>query len=126
TRFLAGLAGEAVDDPLLPAVLDTIERFQLDRTDFAAFLRSMGMGLEITDYPDYPALLDYMEGSAAVIGTMMLPILAPIDADQAREPARQLGMAFQLTSFIRDVAEDYRRGRVYLPSADLDRFEVSR
>lgn len=126
TRFLAGLAGEAVDDPLLPAVLDTIERFQLDRTDFAAFLRSMAMDLEITDYPDYPALLDYMEGSAAVIGTMMLPILAPTDADQAREPARQLGLAFQLTNFIRDVAEDYRRGRVYLPSADLDRFEVSR
>jgi phytoene synthase len=66
-----------------------------------------------------------MEGSAAVIGTMMLPILEPTDAAAAREPARQLGLAFQLTNFIRDVAEDLDRGRVYLPQEDLARFGVT-
>jgi phytoene synthase len=66
-----------------------------------------------------------MEGSAAVIGTMMLPILSPTDAAAAREPARQLGLAFQLTNFIRDVAEDLDRGRIYLPQEDLARFGVT-
>ncbi|MBV1850134.1 phytoene/squalene synthase family protein [Catellatospora tritici] len=124
-RFVAGLHGARVDDPLLPAVLHTIAAFDLDRADFASFLHSMAMDLEIAQYADYDALLEYMEGSAAVIGTMMLPILDPADPAQAREPARQLGLAFQLTNFIRDVAEDLDRGRVYLPQEDLRRFGVS-
>ncbi|MFG2054173.1 phytoene/squalene synthase family protein [Micromonospora sp. NPDC048930] len=125
-RFVAGLHGEPVDDPLLPAVLHTIAVFDLDRADFASFLRSMAMDLTVTSYPTYHDLLDYMEGSAAVIGTMMLPILGSSDPAAAREPARQLGLAFQLTNFIRDVAEDLGRGRTYLPDEDLARFDVTR
>jgi phytoene synthase len=124
-RFRAGLAGEAVDDPILPAVLHTIATFDLDLGDFDAFLTSMAMDLTIDTYADYDALLSYMEGSAAVIGTMMLPILDPVDPAIAREPARQLGLAFQLTNFIRDVAEDVGRGRVYLPARDLELFGVT-
>lgn len=125
-RFLAGLHGARVDDPLLPAVLHTIAVFDLDKADFTAFLRSMAMDLTVTSYPRYADLLDYMEGSAAVIGTMMLPILGSTDRAAAREPARQLGFAFQLTNFIRDVAEDLERGRTYLPDEDLARFGVTR
>ncbi|HET8682709.1 MAG TPA: phytoene/squalene synthase family protein [Micromonosporaceae bacterium] len=125
-RFLAGLRGEPVDDPILPAVLHTIDAFDLDRADFAAFLRSMASDLTVTSYPTYADLLGYMEGSAAVIGTMMLPILSPTDPAAAREPARQLGLAFQLTNFIRDVAEDLARGRVYLPEEDLAAFGLAR
>jgi phytoene synthase len=124
-RFLAGLAGEDVDDPILPAVLHTITTLDLDRDDFATFLTSMAMDLNVTRYADYDALLRYMEGSAAVIGTMMLPILEPADPAAARRPARELGLAFQLTNFIRDVAEDLDRDRVYLPLADLERFGVT-
>jgi 15-cis-phytoene synthase len=61
-----------------------------------------------------------------VIGTMMLPILGADDPAAAREPARQLGLAFQLTNFIRDVVEDLDRGRVYLPAQDLARFGLTR
>jgi phytoene synthase len=125
-RFVAGLRGADVDDPLLPAVLHTIAEFGLDTEDFAAFLRSMSMDLTVTSYATYDDLLDYMEGSAAVIGTMMLPILGADDPVAAREPARQLGLAFQLTNFIRDVGEDLDRGRLYLPVEDLDRFGVTR
>lgn len=125
-RFAAGLAGERVHDPLLPAVLHTIEVFAMDRADFATFLDSMAMDLEVRDYATYDDLLSYMEGSAAAIGTMMLPILEPADRALAREPARQLGIAFQLTNFIRDVGEDLDRGRVYLPQADLDMFGLTR
>ncbi|MFJ8686166.1 phytoene/squalene synthase family protein [Micromonospora wenchangensis] len=126
SRFVAGLHGEPVDDPLLPAVLHTIAVFDLDRADFASFLRSMAMDLTVMSYPTYDDLLDYMEGSAAVIGTMMLPILGSSDPAAAREPARQLGFAFQLTNFIRDVAEDLDRGRTYLPDEDLAKFNVTR
>jgi 15-cis-phytoene synthase len=125
-RFVAGLRGEPVDDPLLPAVLHTIAVFDLDPDDFAAFLRSMAMDLTITSYPAYADLLGYMEGSAAVIGTMMLPILGSRDPAAAREPARQLGLAFQLTNFVRDVAEDLDRGRTYLPDEHLAEFGVTR
>ncbi|GID32663.1 phytoene/squalene synthase family protein [Paractinoplanes brasiliensis] len=124
--FVGGLRGEAVDDPLLPAVLHTIAVFDLDVDDFATFLRCMAMDLTVDRYATYDDLLDYMEGSAAVIGTMMLPILGSRDPAAAREPARQLGFAFQLTNFIRDVAEDLDRGRVYLPESHLGRFDVTR
>ncbi|MBM0274166.1 phytoene/squalene synthase family protein [Micromonospora tarensis] len=126
SKFVAGLHGAPVDDPLLPAVLHTIAVFDLDRDDFALFLKSMAMDLTVTAYPTYDHLLDYMEGSAAVIGTMMLPILGSSDPAAAREPARQLGFAFQLTNFIRDVAEDLDRGRTYLPDEDLAKFGVTR
>ncbi len=125
-QFVAGLRGEPVDDPLLPAVLHTIAVFDLEVDDFATFLRCMAMDLTENEYETYDDLLDYMEGSAAVIGTMMLPILGSRDPAAAREPARQLGFAFQLTNFIRDVAEDLDRGRIYLPQAHLAEFGVTR
>jgi|SRR5215207_3121133 len=124
-RFAAALDGAPVQDGVLPAVVHTIEVFDLDRADFAAFLRSMEMDLTITEYDTYDDLLDYMEGSAAAIGTMMLPILGAGDLALAREPARELGRAFQLTNFIRDIDEDLERGRVYLPSKDLAEFGVT-
>jgi phytoene synthase len=124
-RFVAGLRGEPIDDPLLPAVLHTIAVFDLDVDDFATFLRSMAMDLTLTSYDTYDDLLGYMDGSAAVIGTMMLPILGSRDPVTAREPARQLGFAFQLTNFIRDVAEDLDRNRVYLPQSHLAKFGVT-
>ncbi len=65
-----------------------------------------------------------MDGSAAVIGEMMLPILEPFDP-AATAPARDLGIAFQLTNFLRDVGEDLERGRVYLPEEDIERFGAS-
>lgn len=123
--FVAGLRGRPTDDPLLPAVLHTIQVFDIDLEDFRKFLDSMAMDLTVTSYATYDDLLGYMEGSAAVIGTMMLPILESADRAAAREPARQLGLAFQLTNFIRDVGEDLSRGRVYLPQEDLDRFGVT-
>ncbi|WP_229797844.1 phytoene/squalene synthase family protein [Planomonospora parontospora] len=126
-RLAPALAGEATGDPVLPAFAQTVRCFGIDHADVEAFLKSMRADLTVTRYDTYDDLLGYMEGSAAVIGTMMLPVLEPLPgmAERAREPARQLGLAFQLTNFLRDVAEDLARGRVYLPLADLDRFGVS-
>ncbi|NUT32860.1 MAG: phytoene/squalene synthase family protein [Hamadaea sp.] len=120
-RLHAGLADPAAvrTDPVLPAIVQTVAEIGLDVGELDRFLASMAMDLTVTRYETYDDLLEYMDGSAAVIGTMLLPVLAPADPHAAREPARQLGLAFQLTNFIRDVAEDLGRGRVYLPQADL-------
>jgi 15-cis-phytoene synthase len=125
-RFFAGLRGAPCDDPVLPAVLHTVRAFDLDVADFEKFLGSMAMDLHTDGYATYDDLLAYMEGSAAVIGTMMAPILESADPPAAAEHARQLGLAFQLTNFIRDIGEDLDRGRVYLPAEDLERFGVGR
>jgi 15-cis-phytoene synthase len=125
-RFFAGLRGAPCDDPVLPAVLHTVRAFDLDVADFEKFLDSMAMDLHTDGYRTYDDLVGYMDGSAAVIGTMMAPILESTDPPAAREHARQLGLAFQLTNFIRDIGEDLERGRVYLPVEDLERFGVDR
>jgi phytoene synthase len=124
--LLAGLRGAPCDDPVLPAVVHTVRAFDLDPGDLERFLEAMAMDLTATSYRTYADLCGYMEGSAAVIGTMMAPILESADPPAARAHARQLGLAFQLTNFIRDIAEDYQRGRVYLPAEDLERFGVGR
>ena len=130
--FLTGLAGGPVDDPVLPAILHTVAAYDLDPEDFDKFLRSMAMDLKVSRYATYDDLLGYMEGSAAVVGTLMLPILGlarGVPASTlpvAREAARQLGLGFQFTNMIRDVGEDLGRGRVYLPEEDLDRYGVTR
>lgn len=120
-RFFADLERGRSDDLVLRAVVHTVRAFAIDPACFARFLRSMTMDLTVTSYATYADLEGYMDGSAAVVGEMMLPILEPTDP-AALEPARQLGDAFQLTNFLRDVGEDLDRGRVYLPQEDLERF----
>jgi phytoene synthase len=123
-RFFADLADGDSDDPVLKAVVHTVKAFSIDPGCFRRFLRSMTMDLTVTTYDTFDDLLDYMDGSAAVIGEMMLPILEP-SSPAAAPHARDLGIAFQLTNFLRDVSEDLDRGRVYLPQEDVRRFGAS-
>ena len=123
-RFFADLDAGRSSDPLLGAVVDTVEKFRIDTECFRRFFGSMEMDLSVRSYETWDELLVYMDGSAAVIGEMMLPILAPFDPAAALGPARDLGLAFQLTNFLRDIAQDLDRGREYLPQEDLERFGV--
>jgi phytoene synthase len=122
-RFFADLAAGQSDDAVLKAVVHTVRAFGQDADGFRRFLRSMAMDLCVGSYATWDDLLVYMDGSAAVIGELMLPILEPRSA-AARPHARDLGLAFQLTNFLRDVGEDLDRGRVYLPREDLERFDA--
>lgn len=128
--FLADLDWGVTSDPVSRAVIDTISRWQIPTSYFAEFLAAMRQDLTVTAYETYEDLARYMWGSAAVIGLQMLPILGRADDtvrwDELEAPAIDLGMAFQLTNFIRDVAEDLGRGRVYLPQESLDMFGVDR
>ncbi|MEU8678294.1 phytoene/squalene synthase family protein [Streptomyces sp. NPDC048560] len=106
-------------EPVVRAVADTAGRYGIETRLFADFMASMRSDLSATDYPTYGDLRSYMHGSAAVIGLQMLPVLGTVaPREEAAPHAAALGVAFQLTNFLRDVGEDLDRGRVYLP-ADL-------
>jgi phytoene synthase len=123
-RFFADLGAGTSDDLVLKAVVHTVRAFDIEPTAFRRFLRSMRMDLTVTSYATYEDLREYMDGSAAVIGEMMLPILEPPDLAAATPSARALGEAFQLTNFLRDIGEDLDRQRQYVPQEDLARFGV--
>lgn len=120
-RFFADLDRADSDDPVLKAVVHTIVAFDINPDCFRRVLRSMTMDLTVTEYETFEDLLDYIDGSAAVIGEMLLPILEPTSGE-AIGYARDLGIAFQLTNFLRDVNLDLDRQRVYIPQEDLAKF----
>lgn len=126
-RRLASLGRELAEglrtglstEPVVRAVADTARTYAIPHEHFADFMTSMRDDLTVTDYPTYDDLRAYMHGSAAVIGLQMLPVLGTVVPREVATPhAAALGIAFQLTNFLRDVGEDLDRGRVYLP-ADL-------
>jgi phytoene synthase len=122
---LSGLESGESNDQVGRALIDTVNRFAIPHEHFVAFLHSMTMDLTVTEYANYEALMEYVYGSAAVIGLEMVPILGAL-SEAAYEPAEKLGVAFQLANFIRDVGEDLDRGRVYLPQDELAQFGVDR
>lgn len=124
-QFREAMSGGSVRHPVVRAAADTALRRGIDPECFDRFFSAMTADLTVTTYPTYADLLGYMDGSAAVIGEMMLPVLRPTDR-RAFAPARDLGVAFQLTNFLRDFAEDRDLGRTYVPLEDLDRFGVDR
>lgn len=125
SAFLADVERGWSDDPICMAVVDTVRRWEIPVAHFEAFLHSMTMDLTVTEYRTYDDLYEYVYGSAAVIGLQMVPILEPT-APEAYDRAKDLGVAFQLANFIRDVNEDLDRGRVYLPLDELEGFGVTR
>jgi phytoene synthase len=126
--FLVDLDWGATSDPIARALIDTAQRWQIPSSYFADFLDAMRMDLTVRSYATFDDLARYMWGSAAVIGLQMLPILGRADDtvrwDVLESHATDLGMAFQLTNFLRDVADDLRRGRIYLPADSRQQFGV--
>jgi phytoene synthase len=125
---LAGaLAAGSSDHPVIAALVDTITRYRIPLDHFSDFMRSMRMDLHVTDYPTLDDLRTYMHGSAAVIGLQVLPVLGTVvPREEAAPHAASLGLAFQLTNFVRDVGEDLDRDRVYLPQDRLAAHGVDR
>ena len=112
-------------DPVGRARVDTVRTWDIPLEHVEAFLHSMRMDLTITEYATYDDLFEYVYGSAAVIGLQMVPILEPT-SPEAYDRAMDLGVAFQLANFIRDVGEDLQRGRIYLPMDELAAHGVTR
>jgi len=125
SEVLLGLKTGQSSDVVGRALIDTVKRFDIPQQHFIDFLHSMEMDLTITEYQTYEDLYEYVYGSAAVIGLEMVPILGG-DTVNSLNAAKDLGVAFQLANFIRDVAEDLDRGRVYLPLQELAEHGVTR
>ncbi|NBM17660.1 phytoene/squalene synthase family protein [Streptomyces sp. GC420] len=118
-RLEAGLRDGGGEEPVVRALAHTAAVYGIEHRLFQDFMDSMRSDLHVTDYATYGDLMAYMHGSAAVIGLQMLPVLGTVvPREEAAPHAAALGVAFQLTNFLRDVGEDLDRGRVYLP-ADL-------
>ena len=107
------------------AFADVVRESGMPLDEPLQFLSAMAMDLDRTRYETYGDLLAYMRGSAAAVGLMMLTLLGVPESPQVRASAIALGNAMQLTNFLRDVGEDMRRGRLYIPQEDLATFEVS-
>ena len=112
------------NDHIGRALVDTVQRFAIPIEYFEAFLNSMTMDLTVSQYQTFEDLMEYVYGSASVIGLQMVPILGG-DIEAAKVCAQKLGTAFQLANFIRDVSEDLDRGRVYLPIQELQNHGVT-
>lgn len=115
-RFRAAAAGTPAGDTIIDPFVDLARRRGFEEEWVDAFLASMRMDLERSVYPTVEDSIEYMYGSAEVIGLFMARILdLPRDADPA---ARMLGRAMQYINFIRDIAEDNTLGRTYLPISE--------
>jgi phytoene synthase len=126
---LAELAEGWSEDPVRLALVDTYRRYAIPVEHLVDFLAAMATDLDVDSYADLAALDRYMWGSASVIGLQVLPVLgtAPgVAHEEAAPHATALGEAFQLTNFLRDVAEDVDRGRVYLPADAMAAHGVTR
>ena len=118
---MAAVAGEPVANPVLRAYADTVRACGIEPAHIRAFMESMKMDTRVFRYETFRDLEVYTYGSAAVVGLMMCRVVG-VDDRRADPHAESLGVAMQLSNFLRDVAEDWRRGRVYVPLEDLERF----
>lgn len=118
---MTAVAGERVPNPVLRAYADTVRSCGIEPATIAAFMESMKMDTRVFRYPTYEDLEVYTYGSAAVVGLMMCRVVGAVGGE-ADPHAEALGVAMQLSNFLRDIGEDWRRGRIYLPLEDLKRF----
>jgi len=115
-------SGEA-SHPVGQALADIRPRFNLPAEHLLEIIDGMQMDLTQTRYLDFKALRLYCYRVASVVGLLTAEIFGYEDR-QTLKYAHDLGLAFQLTNIIRDVGEDARRGRIYLPIDELQQFEV--
>jgi len=121
---VAAIYGGAPQHPVARALGEVAPRFRLAEAQLIEIIQGMEMDLDHDRYPTFDALKLYCHRVAGVVGMLSAEIFGYQDR-RTLEYAEHLGLAFQLTNIIRDVGEDARRGRIYLPLDELRRFGVS-
>jgi 15-cis-phytoene synthase len=109
--------------PVMKALMPLAPQFGIERAHLEAVIEGCQTDLEQTRFLDYPALQRYCHLVAGIVGEVAANIFGRTQAATV-EYAHQLGLAMQLTNIIRDVGDDARRGRIYLPINELQRFDV--
>jgi 15-cis-phytoene synthase len=108
---------------VLPALVDTMRRYNMPARYLHDLISGAEMDLTIRDYPTFDRLREYCYRVAGTVGLTCTHVFGFTD-QRALDLAEKLGLAFQLTNIIRDVHDDYRLGRVYIPQEDLQRYNV--
>ena len=111
-------AGELDQPPFAPAFAWAVARYEIEKQPFLDLLKGVSMDLSKVRIADWTELRRYCYHVASVVGLMMARIFELRDV-AGREHAIELGLAMQLTNIIRDVGEDYRMGRIYLPADEM-------
>ncbi|MBC3871230.1 presqualene diphosphate synthase HpnD [Undibacterium oligocarboniphilum] len=121
---IQAMLADAPTHPVSKALLPHMSTYQLDGAHLMAIIDGMEMDLNQTRYLDFQALQKYCWHVAGVVGILSASIFG-ITNPQTRTFAEKLGLAFQMTNIIRDVGEDARKGRIYLPVNELQQFKVT-
>lgn len=112
------------EHPVMQALAAHVDTCKLSAERLHAVVEGMEMDLDQTRYPDWPSLRKYCWHAAGVVGELSAGVFGHTQPETLLY-AEKLGLAFQLTNIIRDVGDDARRGRIYLPVDDMQRFNVT-
>jgi squalene synthase HpnC len=123
-RLVDGSAAPAGATEVLPALVDTMQRYKMPARYLHDLISGAEMDLTLRAYPTFDRLREYCYRVAGTVGLTCTHVFGFHDP-RALDLAEKLGLAFQLTNIIRDVHEDYAVGRVYIPEEDLARYGVS-
>jgi len=118
---LEDLYSGKADGKLYEALGETVDEYEIPRTYFDQLIRGVEMDLTRDRYATFKDLKVYCFRVASVVGLALIEIFGYSD-DEAKKYAIDFGLGMQLTNIIRDVAEDYERGRIYIPEEDRDKF----
>ena len=121
---IAAVMGDGTTNPVLHAYANTVRARGINLDTITDFMKSMKMDTQVFRYPTYEDLEVYTYGSAAVVGLMMCRAVG-VEDEAADHNAGALGVAMQLSNFLRDIKEDWNRGRIYVPLEDLERFDYT-
>jgi phytoene synthase len=119
------LPGAPADDPVLVALADAVTRYPVPRSALLDLVAGGLMDAETTRYATWAELREYCRCVAGAVGLACTAVYGPSDPAAAEPRAEALGLALQQINIMRDVAEDWRLGRVYLPQDELERFGVT-
>ena len=121
---VAAIYGGTPQHPVCQALVSVVKQFNLPQEHLLEIIDGMEMDLDQPRYPDFKSLQLYCYRVASVVGLLTVEIFGYTDR-QTLKYAHDLGIAFQLTNIIRDVGEDARRNRIYLPMDELQQFGVT-
>jgi 15-cis-phytoene synthase len=113
-----------IDEPLLAAFSHIVNTYEIPKEYFSVLIQGMHMDLKIKRYANFPDLYEYCYRVAGNIGLIMLKIFRQKNKT-AEYYAIKLGVAMQLTNILRDINEDFARGRIYLPQDEMNQFNIT-
>ncbi|MFM2342912.1 MAG: hypothetical protein RLZZ592_2565, partial [Pseudomonadota bacterium] len=122
TEVQRAFSGEPTH-PVMKALMPHVALYQITPAHLLAVIEGCEMDLQQSRYLDYPGLKRYCHLVAGIVGEVAARIFGQTEAATTAY-AHQMGLAFQLTNIIRDVGDDARRGRIYLPIDELKQFDV--